>query len=162
MNEEFDNPVKQGVNLWAKVATQLAVAYPDFDKDSEGCKKKFQAVLTQYKIDKTHNAIFDNDRRHTCRWYDVIDEYYHDRATSIPLSHASSITQDDPMEPSEGESTNKGEKPPLSIASKKGTTPKYEESIAQMADTVKDLLKYLKDSSNRQDALDRERLTLMT
>ncbi|MCO5551828.1 hypothetical protein L7F22_005331 [Adiantum nelumboides] len=73
------------------------------------------------------------------------DEYYHDRATSIPLSHASSITHDDPMEPGKGESTKEGEKPPLSIASKKVTTPKYEESIAQMADTGKDLLEYLKD-----------------
>ncbi|MCO5611945.1 hypothetical protein L7F22_066205 [Adiantum nelumboides] len=68
---------------------------------------------------------------------------------------------DDPMEPGEGEATKKGEKPPLFIASKKSTTPKYEESIAQMADTVKDLLEYLKDSLNRQDALERERLALM-
>ncbi|MCO5556626.1 hypothetical protein L7F22_010177 [Adiantum nelumboides] len=162
MNEEFNNPVKQGVNLWVKVATQLAATYPDFDKDSEGCMNKFQAVLAQYKIDKTHNAIFGNDRRHTCcRWYDVIDKYYHDQATSIPLSHASSITQDDPMEPGEGESTKEGEKPPLFLASKKGTTPKYEESKAQMVDIGKDLLEYLKDSSNCQDALERERLTLM-
>ncbi|MCO5587113.1 hypothetical protein L7F22_041060 [Adiantum nelumboides] len=133
----------------------------DFDKDSEGCRKKFQVVLAQYKIDKTHNIISSNDKRHTCRWYNVIDEYYHDQATSIPLSHASSITQDDPMDPGEGESTKDHEKPPFFIASKKGTTPKYEESIAQMADTGKDLLEYLKDSSNCQDALEREHLTLM-
>lgn len=65
MNEVFNNPVKQGVNLWAKVATQLAATYPDFDKDSEGCRKKFQAVLAQYRIDKAHNSISGNDRRRT-------------------------------------------------------------------------------------------------
>ncbi|MCO5572388.1 hypothetical protein L7F22_026142 [Adiantum nelumboides] len=47
MNEVFNNPVKQGVNLWAKVATQLATTYPDLDKDSESCRKKFKAVLAQ-------------------------------------------------------------------------------------------------------------------
>ncbi|MCO5604887.1 hypothetical protein L7F22_059061 [Adiantum nelumboides] len=161
MNEDSNNLVKQGVNLWAKVATQLATTYADFDKNSEGCRKKFQAVLARYRIDKTHNAIFGNDNRHTCRWYDAVDEYYHDQATSIPLSHAFSITQEDPIEPGEGESTKEHEKPLLFVASKKGTTPKYEQSIAQTMDTGKDLLEYLKDSSNHQDALERERLTLM-
>ncbi|MCO5606351.1 hypothetical protein L7F22_060539 [Adiantum nelumboides] len=45
MNEEFNNPLKQEVNIWAKVATQLAATYQDFDKDSEGCRKKFKMLL---------------------------------------------------------------------------------------------------------------------
>ncbi|MCO5570174.1 hypothetical protein L7F22_023892 [Adiantum nelumboides] len=126
INEEFNKPVKQGVNLWANVTTQLAATYPDFDKYSEGCRKKFSIVLAQYRIDKTHNAISGNNKRHTFRWYDVINAYYHDRATSTPLSHGSSITQDGPMEHGKGESTKEGEKPPLFIASKKGITPRYE------------------------------------
>ncbi|MCO5564835.1 hypothetical protein L7F22_018503 [Adiantum nelumboides] len=95
MNEKFNHPQNQGVNLWAKISTQLAATYPDFDKDSESCRKKFQAVLSQYRVDKAQNNISGNDRRHTYKWYDVVDEYYHDRATSTPFSHASSTPQDD-------------------------------------------------------------------
>ncbi|MCO5609221.1 hypothetical protein L7F22_063444 [Adiantum nelumboides] len=95
MKEEFNNPRKQGVNLWAKVATKLAGIYLEFDKDSENCRKKWQAVLAKYRVDKAHNYIFGNDKKHTCKWSDVVDEYYHDRATVTPLSHASSSTMDD-------------------------------------------------------------------
>ncbi|KAH7283439.1 hypothetical protein KP509_34G007600 [Ceratopteris richardii] len=48
MSEDFNNPSKQGVNLWAKVSTKLTSTYPDFDKDSEACRKKWAKVLGQY------------------------------------------------------------------------------------------------------------------
>ncbi|KAH7431285.1 hypothetical protein KP509_08G041000 [Ceratopteris richardii] len=67
LNDEFNNPIKQGVNLWSKVATKLTSMYPDFDKDSESCRKKWQKVLCQYRLDKAHNAISGNDRKYTCK-----------------------------------------------------------------------------------------------
>ncbi|MCO5581233.1 hypothetical protein L7F22_035111 [Adiantum nelumboides] len=161
MNEEFNNLVKQGVNLWAKVATQLAATYLDFDKDSEDCRKKFQQCWFNTRSTKSTTLFLTMIGGTHVDWYDVEDEYCHDRATSIPLSHASLITQDDSVKPSEGESIKEYKRPPLFIASKSHTTLKNEKSIAQMTDIKKDLLEYLKDSSNHHDILEREHLILM-
>lgn len=165
MSEEFNNPGKQGVNLWAKVATKLAGIYPDFDKDSESCRKKWQAVLAKYRVDKAHNSVSGNDRRHTCKWFDVVDEYYHDRATVTPLSHASSSTMDDATFPGgdkdEVTIALDDEKPQAPMSSSRRVTPKYEESLATMADTGKHLLDHLKETSSQNVALERERLKIL-
>ncbi|MCO5549171.1 hypothetical protein L7F22_002638 [Adiantum nelumboides] len=162
VNEEFSHPQKQGVNLWAKISTQLAATYLNFDKDSESCRKKFQAVLSQYRVNKAHNDVSGNDRRHTCKWYDVVNEYYHDRATSIPFSLASSTPQDDVnlagLGEMDGESNKEATKPTAPV---KRSTPKPDKSLATMVDIGQQLLEYLKDNSTPEDALERERLTLM-
>ncbi|MCO5580529.1 hypothetical protein L7F22_034397 [Adiantum nelumboides] len=163
MNEEFNNPGKQGVNLWAKVATKLAGIYPDFDKDSESCRKKWQAVLAKYRVDKAHNSICGNDRKHTCKWFDVVDEYYHDRATTTPLSHASSSTMDDAASLGDEDIVPlDDEKPqaPMSLGCR--ATPKYEDSLATMADTRKKRLEHLKETSTETVSLERERLKILS
>ncbi|MCO5560792.1 hypothetical protein L7F22_014412 [Adiantum nelumboides] len=96
MNDDFNNPQKQGTNLWSKIANKLTSSYFDFDKDSEACCKKWGRVYDQYKADKLHNSISGNDVTKTCKWFDVVDEYMHDRAHVRVYSHAFA-TRDAPL-----------------------------------------------------------------
>ncbi|MCO5592267.1 hypothetical protein L7F22_046265 [Adiantum nelumboides] len=164
MNEEFNNPGKQGVNLWTKVATKLAGIYLDFDKDSESCRKKWQAVLPKYRVNKAHNSISGNDREYTCKWVDVVDEYYNDRATITPLTHASSSTMDDGTAflGDEDIAPLDDEKPQASMSLGRRVTPKNEDSLVTMADTGKQLLEHLKETSIKTVSLERERLKILS
>ncbi|MCO5557926.1 hypothetical protein L7F22_011499 [Adiantum nelumboides] len=163
MNEEFNNLGKQGINLWAKVATKLAGIYPEFDKDSESCCKKWQVVLAKYRVDKAHNSISGNDRKHTCKWFDVVDEYYHDRATVTPLNQASSSTMDNAaFLGNEDIVPLDDEKPQASMSSGRRVSPKYENSLATVADTEKQLLEHLKETSTETVSLERERLKVLS
>ncbi|MCO5587646.1 hypothetical protein L7F22_041597 [Adiantum nelumboides] len=153
MSKEFNNPPKQGINLWAKIAFRLASTYHDFDKDSEACRKKWAIVLAKYRLDKAHNATSGNDRKHTCKWYDIMDEYYHDRAHVKCVSHASSTIVADTIATSEALG-DKDSKVPQTKATSRDTTrrnaPKAEEFLDQMADTGQAMLEHLKDNSTRQ------------
>ncbi|MCO5562199.1 hypothetical protein L7F22_056843 [Adiantum nelumboides] len=95
---EFGRPPKQGVDLWSKVATELASLFPECDKDGEACKKKWGRVYDSYKRDKAHNSISGNDRRVTCEWYEIVDKYMHSWANVVSESHASAIGGKDVME----------------------------------------------------------------
>ncbi|MCO5552802.1 hypothetical protein L7F22_023435 [Adiantum nelumboides] len=154
---------KQGVNLWEKVATKLARIYFDFDKDIESCHKKWQVVLVKYRVDKTHNSIFGNDKKHTCKWFDVVDEYYHDTATVTPLIHVSSSTMDDATFLGDEDIVPlDDEKPQAPMSLGHRATPKYEDSLATMADTGKQLLKPLKEIFIETISLERERLKILS
>ncbi|MCO5575991.1 hypothetical protein L7F22_029798 [Adiantum nelumboides] len=90
MNDEFNRMPKQGIDLLGKVATKLASMFADCDKDGQACRKKWARVNKHYREDKAHNAILGNDRKRSCKWYDIV-EYMHDRANVVCKSHASSI-----------------------------------------------------------------------
>ncbi|MCO5580791.1 hypothetical protein L7F22_034662 [Adiantum nelumboides] len=98
MHSEFGKTLKQGVDLWSKVATQLASLFPECDKDRQACRKKWGRVYDAYKKDKSHNSISGNDRRVTCEWYDIVDEYMHGRANVVRESHASAIGEAEDFE----------------------------------------------------------------
>eukprot|EP00250_Pteridium_aquilinum_P028286 c36903_g1_i1 orf=99-665(-) len=91
MNDSFSKAPKQGVDQWEKVAMQLASLFPDCDKDSESCRKRWGRVYADFKKDKLHNSISGNDWKVTCQWYDIVDEYMHSRANVVSYSHASAI-----------------------------------------------------------------------
>ncbi|MCO5602628.1 hypothetical protein L7F22_056762 [Adiantum nelumboides] len=156
MSKEVNNPQKQEINLWAKIASRLASTYHDFDKDSGACRKKWAVVLAQYRLDKAHNATSGNDRKHTCKWYDSMDEYYHDRAQVNYVSHASSTTVADTIAISKAVG-DEDSKVPQTKATSRDTTrrnaPKVDESLAQMADVEQAMLEHLKDNSTCQEAL---------
>ncbi|KAI5072090.1 hypothetical protein GOP47_0012196 [Adiantum capillus-veneris] len=95
MKEDFNKMPKQGVDLSGKVATKLASMFVDCDKDGQACRKKWARVNKQYRDDKAHNAISGNDRKRSCKWYDIVDEYTHDRANVVCKIHASSLGEDD-------------------------------------------------------------------
>ncbi|MCO5575936.1 hypothetical protein L7F22_029743 [Adiantum nelumboides] len=164
MNKEFNNPQKQGINLWAKIASRLASTYHDFDKDSKACRKKWAIVLALYRLDKAHNATSVKHRKYTCKLYDIMDEYYHDRAQVNCVSHASSIAIADTIATSEAVG-DEDSKVPQTKATSRDTSchnaPKAEKSLAQMADTRQAMLEHLKDNSTHQEALDRRHLDLL-
>ncbi|MCO5573141.1 hypothetical protein L7F22_026906 [Adiantum nelumboides] len=81
MNNEFTKAHKQGVDLWSKVAIQLASLHPDCDKDAESCRKRWGRVYDSYKKDKLYLSMFGHDQQITCPWFDIIDQYMADRAT---------------------------------------------------------------------------------
>ncbi|MCO5577712.1 hypothetical protein L7F22_031544 [Adiantum nelumboides] len=95
---EFGRPPKQGVDLWSKVATKLASLFPECDKDGQACRKKWRRVYDSYKRDKAHNSISGNDRRVTCKWYKIVDEYMHSSANVVSELHAFAIGGKDGME----------------------------------------------------------------
>ncbi|MCO5601413.1 hypothetical protein L7F22_055534 [Adiantum nelumboides] len=162
MNKELKNRGKQGVNLWAKVATKLAGIYHDFDKDSESYRKNWQVVLANNRMDKAHNSISGNDGKHTCKWFDVVYEYYQEKATVTPLSHASSSTMDDlAFLGDEDIVLLDDEKPQAPMPSSRQVTPKYKESLLTMVDIGKQLSKHLKETSTQNVSLQRERLKIL-
>ncbi|MCO5550018.1 hypothetical protein L7F22_003495 [Adiantum nelumboides] len=88
MHDDFKKTPKQSVDLWSKVATQLAFLFLDCDKDGQACKKKWGRVYNAYKKNKAHNSISGNDRKITCDCYDILDEYMHSTANIVSESHA--------------------------------------------------------------------------
>ncbi|MCO5560752.1 hypothetical protein L7F22_014372 [Adiantum nelumboides] len=81
MNNEFTRAHKQGVDLWSKVSIQLASLYSDCDKDEESCRKRWGRIYDSYKKDKLYLSILGNDRKISCQWFDIVDQYMSDRAT---------------------------------------------------------------------------------
>ncbi|KAH7431062.1 hypothetical protein KP509_08G028300 [Ceratopteris richardii] len=124
MSEEFNNKLKQRVNLWAKVSTKLASTYLDFDKDTEACPKKWAKVLEQFRQDKAHNSISGNDRKITCKWFDVVDEYNHIRSivTSFSLTSSSANLSNEYGE--SGSEPHEEEPVPLPSSSSRRGIPK--------------------------------------
>ncbi|MCO5574298.1 hypothetical protein L7F22_028080 [Adiantum nelumboides] len=68
------------------------------DKDGQSCRKKWGRVYDSYKRDKAHNSISGNDRRVTCEWYKIVDEYMHSGANVVSELLASAIGGKDGME----------------------------------------------------------------
>ncbi|MCO5596458.1 hypothetical protein L7F22_050521 [Adiantum nelumboides] len=158
MSEEFNNPQKQGINLWVKVASRLASTYHDFAKEREACRKKWAALFAQYRLDKAHNATSKNDREHTCKLYDVMDEYYHDKVQVNCVSHASSTTIADTIATCETVGDEDFKVPQTKDTSNITTrrnAPRAKESLAQMANTGRAMVEHLKDNFTRQEALER-------
>ncbi|KAH7446702.1 hypothetical protein KP509_01G069300 [Ceratopteris richardii] len=162
MSEEFNNQSKQGVNLWAKVSTKLASMYPDFDKDSEACRKKWAKVLGQYRQDKAHNSISGNDRKITCKWFDVVDEYFHTRPIVTPFSHTSSSANVSNDNGGSGSELHEGEPVPLPSSSSRQSIPKWDESLAGLVDNGKDLIHHFKEMENKHVLIEEERLKLLS
>lgn len=150
------------------MADKLSTTFHDFDKDSEACRKKWVHVLGQYRIDKAHNSVSGNDRKYTCKWFDVVDEYYHNRAQVKSVSHASSVscnattleTQID-EENEDGEPQSSTAKAQPTPSSTRQEPPKIENSLSEMANTGRALLDHLKESSIRQEATENKCLDVL-
>lgn len=91
MNDEFMKPQKQGVDMWTRVATEIAAACDGFDKDSESCRKKWQKVYKLYKEDKSRiiRSSGNNPRNLTCKWFYLVDKYMQSCQHVKCHSHAS-------------------------------------------------------------------------
>ena len=49
---------------------------PNFKKTPKACKSKFSEVFKAYKDDKQANSI-SGEVRHTCKFYNAMDTWYH-------------------------------------------------------------------------------------
>ncbi|KAJ7548450.1 hypothetical protein O6H91_07G012700 [Diphasiastrum complanatum] len=103
MQDEFTKPPKQGVDIWHKVYVRLCAACSDFDKDVEACRKKWRTIYKEYKEDKLANKVSGNGRSNKCKYFDIVDEYMHDRAHVVCYAHASTIDVEEEiaMEPTQ-------------------------------------------------------------
>ena len=85
-----------GMDNWSWLHTKLVSLCPDFTKDSEVCRKKWSAVYTDYKEDKTMNMKSGSQRSKKFRWYQLVDEFIFNRANVVSHAYASTINPDNP------------------------------------------------------------------
>ncbi|MCO5603294.1 hypothetical protein L7F22_057443 [Adiantum nelumboides] len=137
---------KQGIDLWGKVATKLASMFADCDKDKQACKKKWARVNKQYREDKAHNAISGNDRKRSCNWYDIVDEYMHDRANVVCKSHVSSIGEEFEL----GQHGQEG----IYVHSKEKEEKKVSSKVSAKDDALHQLVLHMKEESSRRAAME--------
>ncbi|KAI5057964.1 hypothetical protein GOP47_0027979 [Adiantum capillus-veneris] len=149
MNDEFNKMPKQGIDLWGKVATKLASMFANCDKDGQACRKKWARVNKQHREDKAHNAISGNDRKRSCKWYDVVDEYMHDRANVVCKSHASSIGEE--LEP--GDHGQEG----VYVYTKEKEEKKVNPKSNAKDDALHQLVMHMKEESSRRAAMEERR-----
>ena len=94
---------------------------PDFSKDSEACKKKWNTIYNDYKEDKAMNLKSGSQRSEKCQWYHVVNEFMFDRVNVVSHAHANVVNNDrvkcttnsgtNTTEHKSGESTSKSPEP---------------------------------------------------
>ncbi|MCO5568398.1 hypothetical protein L7F22_022097 [Adiantum nelumboides] len=151
MNDEFNRMPKQGIDLWGKVATKLASMFADCDKDGQACRKKWARVNKHYREDKSHNAISGNDRKRSCKWYDIVDEYMHGKANVVCKSHASSIGEE--FEP--GQHGQEG----IYVHSQEKEEKKVSSKASAKDDALHQLVLHMKQEFSRRAAMEERRQT---
>ena len=73
------------------------VAFPTFmfvsesQKNTKACKSKFNEVFQAYKDGKQANSI-SGEARHTCKFYDAMDTWYHQNG--VVMKHISASSND--------------------------------------------------------------------
>ena len=85
-----------GVDNWSRLHIKLVLFCPDFTKDSESCRKKWNAIYNDYKEDKAMNLKSDSQRSKKCRWYHFVDDFMSDQAHVVSHAHASATNPDRP------------------------------------------------------------------
>lgn len=80
-----------GVDVWVKLHARLLALIPGLNRSTEACKKKFNNVFKQYKVDKMANIV-SGEGRHECKFYDSIDQWWHQ--TGTVMKHVSASAND--------------------------------------------------------------------
>ena len=80
--------------MWLKLHSRLLCLIPNFKKTPKACKSKFNDVYKAYKDDKQANNI-SGESRHTCKFYDSMDAWYHQNG--FVLKHVSACSSDLPI-----------------------------------------------------------------
>jgi hypothetical protein len=77
------------MNTWIKLHARMVVGIRGFNRTWLSCKKKYKAILKEYRNDKRANEISGTDRKQDCRWFDEMDIWNSTRASvknAIPAS----------------------------------------------------------------------------
>lgn len=137
--------------------TKLVSLCPDFNKDSEACRKKWGAIYNEYKEDKAMNMKSGSQRSEKCRWFQLVDEFMYDRAHVVSHAHASAVNPDGPKfgsnsdtshtEHRSGESTSKSPEP------RRKDDMVLAECVSEFRDTSRTLMENMKSSDEMKMAL---------
>jgi hypothetical protein len=79
------------VDVWMKLYACLLALIPRLNRSIETCKKKFNTLFKQYKVDKMANSV-SGEGHHECKFYDSIDKWWHQIGTV--MKHVSASTND--------------------------------------------------------------------
>lgn len=58
----------------------MLAVIPGLNRTSEACKKKFNILFKQYRLDKIANGVSGSDRKE-CKFYDAFDQWWHQTGT---------------------------------------------------------------------------------
>ena len=58
----------------------MVVVTPGLNRTAEACKKKFNVLYKQYRLDKMVNGVSGSDH-HECKFYDAFDQWWHQTST---------------------------------------------------------------------------------
>ncbi|KAG0572580.1 hypothetical protein KC19_VG107200 [Ceratodon purpureus] len=161
MQPEFQkNAKKQGVNMWLKLHSGLLCLIPNFKKTQKACKNKFLDVLKTYKEDKQANSI-SGESRHTCKFYDAMDTWYHHNGAVV--KHISASIDDTGKSHATGEEDKEEneESMPTSTTTetKLPTKMKFQEKslnlISQLVDNSKNMAHSMEVANGFMGNLDR-------
>lgn len=146
--------------MWLKLHSRLLCLQPNFKKTPKACKSKFNDVYKAYKDDKQANSI-SGESRHTCKFYDAMDSWYHQNGSV--LKHVSASSNDVPNDEGDAEEM-KGEssEPTPPSATKQGKSTgkmKYQESalelMGQLVVNSKDMAQSMKEANGFMSNLDK-------
>jgi hypothetical protein len=68
------------VDVWLKLHARMVAVIPGLNRTAEACKKKFNVLYKQYRLDKMANGVSGSDR-HECKFYDAFDQWWHQTGT---------------------------------------------------------------------------------
>ena len=130
---------------------------PDFQKDSEACRKKWTSIYNDYKEDKAMNMRSGSDRSEKCRWYQLVDEFMSDRAHVKAHAHASASNPEGPKSTCVSDTFTTDQK--SGECSSKSPEPKCKEDvfldrcIGEMRESTKTLMDTIKASDDMKMSL---------
>ena len=64
------------MDVWLKLHARMVAVISGLNRIAEACKKKFNVIYKQYRLDKTANAVSGLDR-HKRKFYDTFDQWWH-------------------------------------------------------------------------------------
>lgn len=79
---------------WSRLHTKLVSLCLDFTKDNEAYRKKWSAIYNGYKQDKAMNMRSGSQQVEKCRWYQLVDEFMHDKTNVMSHAHTSATNPD--------------------------------------------------------------------
>jgi hypothetical protein len=152
--------VHAGVNSWLKLQIRLVAAIKGFNRSWLSCKKKYKAILSEYKTDKRANEISGTDRKQECRWFNEMDEWHGSRASvrnQIPASATESwedVIPSTPATPSTA-ATPSTVPTPSTQEKKKKIQEKIEILLEQVVGNSAALLTSFQESTNLLKNMDK-------
>ena len=146
--------------MWLKLHSRLLCLHPNFKKTPKACKSKFNDVYKAYNDDKQASSI-SGESRHTCKFYDAMDCWYHQNGSV--LKHISASSSDMPSvegDVQEGkEETSELEPSSISKQGKASGKIKYQESalelMGQLVKNSKDMAQSMKEANGFMSSLDK-------